>query len=438
MALVATTFDTGRYPSACKGLCETPDGLSTPCEVQGHHNIMLDSSRNHRKALAITRISTFLDSVVELKIGERARYLFQVQYLFSPALFALVRALPAMGQLHTVELSVLFLAETYLYRILSSSHLTHLMLRAVQMPKITRVPPSNPKLRKLTLEAVSWDAVQSLIVHLAASLEYLELNLHGFPFGPQSGPQLPPLPSLRELRHHHNHGNEAVLDEVLHVSQVTHLHLFGPLDSSRIAAFPESLHHLSTQDGMLTQGMLGTAPIAQLISLSIRWSQEWEMNYHLTLSAFVCDHFPGITSLHLNIRWSLRNVALVIARSQHNVRAMELAIVTRQGLDSEGRWRRTQVAILNDYLRNNMFPGVLQSLRLDVVQISGELERSLAPCSRWIDDDIVHPVKGLGGSDLKSIDVSFVLQESVLGRERRIWKRWSKSPDGDWQIEGAL
>ena len=38
MALVATTFDTGRYPSACEGLCETPDGLSTPHEVQGHRN----------------------------------------------------------------------------------------------------------------------------------------------------------------------------------------------------------------------------------------------------------------------------------------------------------------------------------------------------------------------------------------------------------------
>ena len=38
MALVATTFDTGGYPSACEGLCKTPDGLSTPREVQGHHN----------------------------------------------------------------------------------------------------------------------------------------------------------------------------------------------------------------------------------------------------------------------------------------------------------------------------------------------------------------------------------------------------------------
>ena len=38
MALVATVFDTGRYPSACEGLCETPDGLSAPREAQGHHN----------------------------------------------------------------------------------------------------------------------------------------------------------------------------------------------------------------------------------------------------------------------------------------------------------------------------------------------------------------------------------------------------------------
>ena len=38
MALVAATFDTGRYSSACGGLCETPDGLSTTREVQGHHH----------------------------------------------------------------------------------------------------------------------------------------------------------------------------------------------------------------------------------------------------------------------------------------------------------------------------------------------------------------------------------------------------------------
>ena len=38
MALVATAFDPGRYPSACEGLHDTLEDLSTLREVQGHDN----------------------------------------------------------------------------------------------------------------------------------------------------------------------------------------------------------------------------------------------------------------------------------------------------------------------------------------------------------------------------------------------------------------
>ena len=398
--------------------------------------IFFDDTPSHRKALAITRIATFLDSVEELNIGGRTQYPFQFQYRFSPTLFRLFRALPAMRQLHTIQLSAIFLAETYLYCILSSPHLNHLILYGTQMPKISRLSPPNPNLRKLTLDSVSWDAVRPLIVHLAASLEYLEFRSCGFLFEPQSRPQLPSFPSLRELRHHHEtSSNDVVLAELFRVSQVTHLHLFGILDSSQIDAFPKNLQHLSTEDVMLTQRTLGTNPMAQLMSLSILRSEEWGMDHHLVLSAFICNHFPRITSLHLDIPWSLRNVALVMARSQHNVRTMELSIFTAGGLVLEGN---RLPGIFNDYLRNNTLPGVLQRLRLEVVQHYGKLELGLAECSRWIDDDVVHPVKSLGGSDLKSIDVSFVLPGNEYERERRIWKGWDKLPDGDWRIEGAV
>jgi len=117
---------------------------------------------------------------------------------------------------------------------------------------------------------------------------------------------------------------------------------------------------------------------------------------------------------------------------------MELSIFTNLALDLVERWPWHQVQILNDHLRNNVLPGALQSLRLDVVQTYGGLERSLANCSQWIDDDVLHPVTGLGGSDLKTIDVSFVQCEGGSERERRIWKRWAKLPDGDWRMEGAV
>ena len=405
--------------------------------VKFNVTITLGSSRSHKKALAIARIATFLDSVVELEIGEKPRYLFQFQYLFSSTLFTLLRALPAMRQLHTMHLSSIFLLETDLYCILSSPHLTHLRLYAIQMPKMSRFPPPNPNLRKLTLMSmVSWD-VRPLLVHLAASLEYLELRSAKPNFWYRSQLQLPFFPSLRELHHlQYDYGNEAMLDELFQVSQVTHLHLSGTFNSSRIAAFPKSLQHLSTEHEMLSQQTLGTTPMAQLISLSIRVSVYWDMIRPLpTLSAFVGDHFPGVTSLHLDIPWSLLNVALVVARSQHNVRAVELSISIDGRPDSEGEWDLCHV---RTYHRNNMLPGVLQSLRLDVFQDYGELEPSLAQLTRWIDDDVVHPVTGLGGSDLKSIDVSFILHKRGLGRERRIWKRWAKLSDGVWRIEGAL
>ena len=402
--------------------------------------ITLDSSQRHRKDLAIThiaRIRTFLDSVVELKVRQRTPPLYQVQYLFSPTLFTLVRTLPAMRQLHTVWLSSTILPETFLRCIISSPHLIHLIILNTRLPKISKFPPLDPKLRKLTLEWMdSWDAIRPLIVLLAASLEYLEFYHCRFEFKPRSLPRLPSFPRLRELRHRQNHhGNGPLLDGFFHVSQVTHLHLYGTLDSSRITAFPKSLQHLSTEDRMLSQQKLGTTPMAQLISLSIRLSEKRGTSHHLDTSAFVSGHFPGITSLHLNIPWSLRNAALVMARSQRNVREMELSIFTS---GAEAGWRLNRVEGFNDYHRNNMLPGVLRSLRLGVNQHSGELEWGVAQCSRWIDNDVIHPVIGLGGSDLKSIELSLIIREGESERERRTWKRWVKSPDGVWRIEGAL
>ena len=398
--------------------------------------IILDDFRSHRKALAITRIATILDSVVELKIGERVRHLFQVQYLFSPALFTLVKALPAMQQLHTLQLSSIFLTETNLHCILSSPHLTHLILCALQIPKMSRFPPPNTNLRKLTLKYMApWDAIQPLIVHLAASLEYLNFFLCGFGFGSGNWPQLPSFPSLRELHLHQRNSDMALLDELLHISQVAHLHLYGTLTSSHIAVvtFPKSLQHLSTTNTVLTQRVLGTTPLTQLISLSIECYQDWEMSYYLEISAFICDHFPRISLLHLHIRWPFRNAALTVARSQHNVRVMELTILPIHSLDLEERWPWNHVEFLDDHLRNNILSGALQSLRLNVFQGDGGIEWSLAQCSRWIDYDILHPITGLGSSDLKSIDVSFIQHEGGSEQEPRIWKRWAKLPDGNWR-----
>jgi len=190
---------------------------------------------------------------------------------------------------------------------------------------------------------------------------------------------------------------------------------------------------------MLREGVFGTNPFPRLVSLGIRFSQPWGSNYYITLSSSLRNHFPGITSLHLDIPWSLRNFAVVLAQAHHSVQVLELSIVTRHGLDWEEKQVMTyEVEIPTDYSGNAMLPAALQSIRLDVVQTFHQLEDSVSVCTRWIGDNILPSVTGLGGSGLKCIDVSLVQPEDGTERERVITKRWIKSPNDDWQLEKCL
>jgi len=411
---------------------------------------MLDGSRSDtlQKALAVTRISTILDSVVEVNIGEGImcrdfRWVHKIPYLLSPTLFTLVKAIPAMRQLHTIRLSRIFLARAHLCCILSSPYLTHLVLDAVQMPNMSKLRLSPPKLRKLTTVAMySWEAIEPLLIELAASLEYYELQECHFRAPGQL--QLPPFPRLRKLRYDQDYGrfiDTTVLSALLRASQVTHLQLSGGVDDLRcIATSQKSLQHLSIDVVMLTEQILGTDPFPWLRSLSlINCHRSWKLKQHFTVPSFVRDYFPGITLLHLSIPWSLRGPALVIARSQDNVQTLELSVVTWIGLDLDDiKLRSYEGEIPTDFSRNSTFPAALQSLKLHVVQTSYDLRYSVMACTRWIREDILPPVPGLGGSDLKYIDVSFVQPKSVLERERVISKRWAKSPNDDWQMEECL
>lgn len=161
--------------------------------------ITLNSSYAFRKALAITRNSPTLDSAVEVKIRDWGRRVFKIKHLFSPTLYTLFKNIPAMRQLQTIHVANIFLARTYLHCILSSPHLTHLILDTIEMPKIGMFPPP-PKLRKLTIIAThSWEALEPLITQLATLLECLELQRCEFRLQRQL--QLPPFPCLRELCH---------------------------------------------------------------------------------------------------------------------------------------------------------------------------------------------------------------------------------------------
>jgi hypothetical protein len=396
---------------------------------------MLDGSPSYvrEKALAIARNSTILDAVVEVKIGSGKnidRYSqseFRTPSHLSPALSTLVTAIPAMPRLHTIHLNHMTLSTEYLYTILSSPHLIHLVLENVQMPTITHLSP--PKLRKLTLTTMfSWDALGSLLSWLAASLEYLELRWCKFPV--RYPLRLPSFPCLRELQHHQKAAYrtfpvDGQLNELLRLgSRVTHLHLTGNSDQIHPVAFPESLQHLSITELVLAPLNHRIDPLPRLISLSIQCDPRYDSP---TLPSFVRDRFPNITSLHLAIPWSLRDIALVTARSQQNVHTLELSFNTSCGLDSEN----TEFWLPDDFLLNFVLSAPLQTLKLEVVQTHFQLERSVERCTWWLDNIVLPSMTGFGGSELKSIDASFVQPESWSARRRLLCRQWV---NGDWKI----
>ena len=397
-----------------------------------------------RRILAIAQTSAILDSVVEVNIGSTfsgSRRVSDIPFLLYPAVLMLVKTIPAMQQLQTVHLHHVILPREYLYTILSSPHLIHLILDTIQMPKMSKFPP--PKLRKLTLTAIpSWDAVEALISQLSASLEYLEIQW--CEFRDLRNLQLHPFPCLREL-HYHEHYEHIFADGRGFFRlgpHISHLYLSGNFYHTQVAPFPGSLRHLSVEEGVLTEKVFGTDPCPWLISLSIECVREWRgFNNRLPLLSFVCDRFPSITSLHLNMSWQLRNFAMVLARSLHNVQALTLVIDTNCDLtyeDSVSIRFGHPVEIPTEYLRRAVLPAAMQSLSLEVVQISSNLERSVVCCVQWVEDHILHCVTGLGGPHLKSIDVVFVKLKSKSKRERVLRMQWVKSFNGYWQTEKWL
>ncbi len=435
------------------GVCVTLRWIFRPL-VKFTITIVLGGSSNYAlwKALAITRASTFLDSVGKLNIGQMtsrwsSRWIGQFPIIFSPTLFTLTKAVPAMRQLHTVQLSQIFLPRTFLYCILSSPHLTYLILEAIHLPVIYTFPPPPwpPKLRKLTLrEMHSWDALEPLIALVATSLEYLEFHCCDFKFPDlyQQQFHLPSFSCLHELRHYQRDcfqfDNAFMLIELLQLApRVTHLHVFGQLYYPGIPSPPKSLQHLSTDEWMLPRTTFGVDPWSQLTSLTLRGHIFTRPRCDLDLALyiyhhFVRHHFPGITFLHLHIPWSFRNFALVLARSQQNV--LDLFIVIPYSVDWEEKREKAEVEveISANYLCNAILPAPLRSLRLDIFDNTGQ---GIGPWTRWVNNNILPVETGLGGLDLRSIELSFIQPESRSERERVLRRRrWDKSPNDDWKI----
>ena len=399
-----------------------------------------------RKALIVTRTSTILDSVAQVNIGRRTQSYgdsCKFPYLLTPALYMLVNAIPAMQQLHTIRLSSIFISRMYLYTILSSPYLIHLILDSVQLPKISIFP--HPTLRKLTLRAMRcpWESVQPLIAQLAASLEYLELDW--CKFLPPYQLQLPSFPCLQELRHRQYHiqsmfPEKNQLNELLRLgSQVTHLHVTGHVRNEPVTACRKSLQYLSTSVWMLSDHIFGTEPFPRLVQLDLRvFLSAEKMKYILAPSPFIHDHFPAITSFHLSIPWEFRNRAIMMARSQPNVQTLKLVTIIWERIydkDSGATDCLFLVEVLNDQLHHAKLPAALQTLTLEAVQHCGELERGATRCIKWVLDDVIHSVTGLGGTSLKSVSLLVSQPKSrSVERERVLSRQWVRAPNDVWQV----
>jgi hypothetical protein len=423
--------------------------------------IMSDDSPKDvlRKSLGITLTPSLLGSAVELKIERRkviAEYpqrIYNIPFFVSSAVFPLLMSIPAMPQLKTIHLSRIFIPKAYLHAILLSPHLTHLILEAVQVPKIRLFWV--PKLRKLTLSDFFsfWADFRPLVAQLATSLEYLEFQ--GCRFAPEcdrrghpqypSPLELPSFPCLRELnlpmgRWFRIFPDDDRLNELLHVGpHLTHLRI-DAYYNFKITAFPKSLRHLSIDDGVLRNADSGINRLPQLISLSIRCPQPRVVNLDdlLRHPPFIRDHFPRITSLQLDIPWLLRDFALRTAAFQPKLQALKLFINDPSPEeDTPGyRWFFNRGWSPKDLvIQDAPLPAALRTLELEVIQGPHPLEWTLARCTQWIDNDILPPVTGLGGPNLKDIDLSIFQPEGNLVRKRVLCRRWVKYPNDDWQIE---
>jgi hypothetical protein len=144
----------------------------------------------------------------------------------------------------------------YLYDTLSFPYLTHLILEAVQLPKISKFSKKK-QLRRLTFTR-SGGIYPTYDRSLPTSLQYLKL--HGCKFQPLRELPLPSLLSLQEPRLHNTDTSGTFSDdrkpnELLRLgSQVTVLHLSGDIFYTRIAAFPRSLQ---LEEGWLQERNLG-------------------------------------------------------------------------------------------------------------------------------------------------------------------------------------
>ena len=274
----------------------------------------------------------------------------------------------------------------------------------------------------------SWQTVQSLISQLATSLEYLELQR--CEFLPPSQLQLPSFPCLQELRHHQGYirttfPDQNHLNELLRLgSRVTHLHVTGHFRNEPVTACPTSLQYLVTSSWMLSEHVFGTEPFPRLVHLTVVGFEYADI---ADPSSFISDHFPRITSLDLSTLWRLRDRAMVMARSQHNVQALKLVIYTQD-------WIMDEEVVPKDQLHHAMLPAGLQTLKLEVFQSHYELERGATRCSRWIFDHVIPSMTHLGGFALKSISLSVSQPKSRSGeRERVLSRQWDKALNGDWQ-----
>ena len=304
---------------------------------------------------------------------------------------AFLRNVPHMPRLHTTCFFWVKVKQEHLTLLFQSNSLHRLLLLQCDLPKSVRLPPSPIRHLILSLRG-DCQHIEPLLGHCSANLETLDFT--GQLTQPPGSTTLPLFPKLRMLKFKEARGSISHLDTLISLApQLEHLEVDGQADFlSRLSALPANINHFSTCRRMIND--IGTRPFVHLPHLHIKCYHHFAHGHHRGLVIPIIQRiFPNLTSLELDIKWGLRNVALLHARHLPNVTRLKLNI----------SWSNVYDFDISPYPPSFAGPGgPLASLYLNVEYIS---KFNMETYKSWVSHTVLGPNLGFGGPYLQEVEI---------------------------------
>jgi hypothetical protein len=282
---------------------------------------------------ALAKCPSLLSGISHIEVGI-PRSLFVIPRSFKPPVLnrliisAFLRNAPQMRKLHTARFSEVKVNQEHLALLLQSNNLQHLILFQCGLPRSVRLPPSH--IRYLTLwlrDDCNHMHTEPLLRHCSANLEALHIAVHLW-----QAPlftTLPQFPKLRKLRFTMVSGSPRYLTILTSLApNLEHLEVWVQgCEIFGLPTLPTSLNHLRTDQRLIGGGSFGTRPFVHLRHLHIaNYVHAAGDNHGSSFIPIIQCIFPNVTSLHVEIHHSSRNIILLLARALPNVTRLKLSI----------------------------------------------------------------------------------------------------------------